>query len=597
MKTQLKNPGRHLIEALTSEQLESLLDTVGSKTLLEKIDKKCSGKETDMAATVKKVLTAKTASGKKNDHSNVRMASDRKIIEAWNELWSRWNDIVFEVGDEDGKYAVQERHWEPPYFDGTALAADLENVAVEMEKMIDRVYEIVNCENVFADAVEEINRAIDSYPDWMGEEDGCSLEFYASRCVLRWLWLSSRTATTPGTVLLDKIESIDADNELVQLDRNAIIDVIAGLPEPVCREIYAGLSNARYSKEQENVYSPWNALMLDFKQRYDKNEYLNQCSRDLEKNWTLGRPLIEKALADNDLEGAEKWLIATFSAYIHDRTKKSTWFPEKSLLDFTGYYLHGKTEYTEAAKLLLMWSDVSKKMDNKERAIAARFQAVVLKNHDGMERVADEYIKLYKEYSTTSLDLLFRQWQDETARKSFNLYREKKNIGDTWVHWMLDAKVKGKTGILEFRNRMKDWLECLIDRSGEFKRQQAHLACLTADLAEKSHRTRYDGLFSTALQHFRQQSDFDKNRNAMARALCPAGTIDTVLTLWKKHFVHLVPDPSSSGSDYQRPVMWITVLYTLNADAYTRLITRWKQIHHRRRNLWKALGEAGLPCD
>ena len=290
MKTQSKNVGHRLTEALTKEQLESLLDSVGSKTLLEKIKKRSGGREKDMADTVKKVLAAGSTAAKKNGRFGVRMASGRKLIEAWDGLWNRWDEIVSEVGDDEGRYAVQEHHWESPCFDGSALAADLEKVAMEMETMIDRVHGIVKNDGLFSDAVGEINQAIGSYPEWMGEEDECCLEYYTSRCVLQWMWLSGMHETKPGAVLLDKIESVFSDNELVELDCSAVVDVIAGMPDPVRREIYAELSNGRYLEEQDNVYSPWNILMLDFRRRYDKGAYLEQCSRDLERNWKLGRP-------------------------------------------------------------------------------------------------------------------------------------------------------------------------------------------------------------------------------------------------------------------------------------------------------------------
>jgi len=258
MKNQSEKPGHRLTEALTKEQLESLLDSVGSKTLLEKIKRHRGGREADMADTVKKVLTAKAAPGKRKGQCKIHMASDRKIIEAWNELWSRWNNIVSEVGgDEDGNYAVQEHHWESPYFDGSTLASDLEKVAVEMEKMIDRVFDLADEEGLFADALDDIDRAIRSYPEWMGADcgDGCMLEYHTSRCVMQWLWFSSMHATKPGTILLDKIESIASDNELVELDRTAVVDVIAGLPDPVRRGIYEELLNGRFSEELENVCS------------------------------------------------------------------------------------------------------------------------------------------------------------------------------------------------------------------------------------------------------------------------------------------------------------------------------------------------------
>ena len=50
-------------------------------------------------------------------------------MEYWSSLWRNYDDIISEVGDEEGKYAVQDHHWEEPYFDGGSLALDLEPIA------------------------------------------------------------------------------------------------------------------------------------------------------------------------------------------------------------------------------------------------------------------------------------------------------------------------------------------------------------------------------------------------------------------------------------------------------------------------------------
>jgi len=219
----------------------------------------------------------------------------------------------------------------------------------------------------------------------------------------------------------------------------------------------------------------------------------------------------------------------------------------------------------------------------------------VLHTPDALKRIVAEYRELFDKNPTRSLDFLFRQWQDETAQRSLQLYPESKKNNDTWVHWAIRSLMEGKTGIPGFRKRLDEWLNGL--NANAFKKQRMHLACLTVDLADKAHRTRFSGLFATAFEDFRQRSELDKTRSSIARDLCPPGTIDTIFKIWIKHFAHLIPDPSSSGSDYLHPVAWVKVLHKLNPDAYAKLIGRWKKTHHLRRNLWRALSEAKLPVE
>ena len=59
-----------------------------------------------------------------------------KIRQEWEHLWSDWNDCVFESESEDGRYVIQEAHWEPPFFDTTALADGLERIAAKMRELV-----------------------------------------------------------------------------------------------------------------------------------------------------------------------------------------------------------------------------------------------------------------------------------------------------------------------------------------------------------------------------------------------------------------------------------------------------------------------------
>jgi len=67
------------------------------------------------------------------------IVSAEKNIEKWNDLWSQWEGVVSEIGDEEGKYVSQDEHWEPPDFDGSAVAEDLEAIAVKLLPLIEEI--------------------------------------------------------------------------------------------------------------------------------------------------------------------------------------------------------------------------------------------------------------------------------------------------------------------------------------------------------------------------------------------------------------------------------------------------------------------------
>ena len=96
------------MEALTKDQLASLLDRLAILT------SEIVHLDPDLAATLSQILNqpdSKTAGP-----AAKRITSLRRLHENWNELWEQWHKIVAEVGDEEGKYAIQDAHWETPYF-------------------------------------------------------------------------------------------------------------------------------------------------------------------------------------------------------------------------------------------------------------------------------------------------------------------------------------------------------------------------------------------------------------------------------------------------------------------------------------------------
>ena len=102
MKANKINVGQLLMKSLTSDQIAQLLNVVASGVDLSRYMDDLKKADPDMAATVGKVLKSRGA--KAEVGAGTRLASDQRSIENWNSLWRQWNDVVAEVGDEDGKF-------------------------------------------------------------------------------------------------------------------------------------------------------------------------------------------------------------------------------------------------------------------------------------------------------------------------------------------------------------------------------------------------------------------------------------------------------------------------------------------------------------
>jgi hypothetical protein len=75
-------------------------------------------------------------------------------------------------GDEEGKYVVQDHHWEPPYLDKSAYTKDLEPIAARMSNLIPPVFDRnLALDFSFADALKTAAEEAWGLTEWI-EDSG-----------------------------------------------------------------------------------------------------------------------------------------------------------------------------------------------------------------------------------------------------------------------------------------------------------------------------------------------------------------------------------------------------------------------------------------
>ena len=125
--------GKRLLKALTKDQLARLLSAIFHLLSEQKIRDLLRIVDPDIKSTLSQLLTKKKPE---------KIISDQKFIEEWHKLWAEWNNIVSDVGDEEGSYVFQEYHWEEPYFDCSALSLDLDKVASKMYPCLEKIHQL-----------------------------------------------------------------------------------------------------------------------------------------------------------------------------------------------------------------------------------------------------------------------------------------------------------------------------------------------------------------------------------------------------------------------------------------------------------------------
>jgi len=595
MKNKEIKIGQHLTESLTTEQIACMLEVVASAGDLKRLMSDFKKADPDMAATVENILKGGRSSA--DGKTEIRLASHKRTMENWNSLWRHWHNIVAEVGNEEGKYAVQDHHWEEPYFDGSFFASHLKPVARDMLGLIDDVYKSVGDPDLFLEALTDIEENISSYPEWMGVEYGesCELEKNATFCVLRWLWSGLQHETHTGVTLLEKVIEIEEFYELVYLNRNACVEFFVKLPADTCREIYTYMEDEPHEIDLSNAFSHWHQIHHDYESRFDSTKYLETCREHLSHNWRYGRPLVDDAMKRKEYKEAERWLENTFSSFLERRTKKK-WYPELSLL-MSQYEYHMEEGQEEVADLLLLWSKVSSKLGNLQRGAAAQLQGVIFRLTSDCEAIIKEYKRLIKPKIKKTIDPLFEQWKTEMAERSLSHYMDAPPVSDSWIHWLIEAGLEPKKKKEWFLSELNSWLNKLKKDKKTFKKQWRWLSRLTADLpGSNTLKQKYPVFYRTVLPKEEFPDELlGKFRCSGLKKMKAGPSLFLAMDVWKEHLHLIVPDPADAyKSDYTDHAAWCKAVHELNKKTCNELISKWRKKHNRRRNLWRDLKAIGL---
>lgn len=184
--------GERLSNALTQQEIAQLIDALLMVLSPEFQEQAIAQLPEDTQQTVKQILTP-ASTVEPIQASETQTVSLAKQAQTWSELWRGWDDTVAEASEE-GKYIVQEAHWEPPYFDTTTFIEDLERVAVQMQPLLQTAFEHgFMPDHGFASALLEAESEISSgLEDWMELTDGLYLEHHLTNCLLQWEWLTAQ---------------------------------------------------------------------------------------------------------------------------------------------------------------------------------------------------------------------------------------------------------------------------------------------------------------------------------------------------------------------------------------------------------------------
>ena len=533
-----------------------------------------------------------------------------KVIQDWKQAWADWDRVIGEACDEDGKYVLQEHHWEEPCFDPLSVTGDLEPIAARMSVLLPRVWdENLDSDFSFAEAVvESMDEIASSLPDWMPPFDceGFCLGPEATACLIEW---EQRTWGREGKEtfgLIDKLRELEAANSGLALDERVVAAFVRGLGREAKGNILKGIrahqGEDSWKKVLNSAHSGWFNIYKDLCRGQDRSGYLETCRARISQDWSLALPVAKELVRKKANEELFQVCAEAATSFLSLRDGK-TWDPRESLLVPRG---NGPTRENPDERLIFLlgaWKQAAVALGREDTGAAIQLQLDLLANWKNWDKALAAFSRIPPPGFDAMRDKLFDQWRLLVTERSvdrfdfdrdqFSLW-EKPRTDRSWVRALADAACQGEAGAVGFQESIRLWLkEMEADRNSPRRGLNA-VARLSLDLEGGD----WLRTLSPALAGILgcgwtiDKALLDSRRKWLSR-LGGAALVPELQVFWKRNVIRFIPDPVCS--DYERCVDWLRALWEIDPDAGKRLLGQWGAIHWRRRNLWRAVRGKGLP--
>jgi len=517
---------------------------------------------------------------------NKTFPSNQKTIEEWNELLKKLNDIIYEAGNENGKYIEKEPHWEPPYCDRTYIAKDIEKISGQILNFIKNSFDTLpKNENLFFDLFKELGRQIDLLPEWFySMEDRMRLEKKSTECVLLWEYSNIKKYNLTIKDFINRLVDYDIKLNIISFDKDVFINFILELSEKESGEILEAIRNHPYLIENRNkTYYMWTDLYKKLSEKYDESSYIIFCKNTIQSDWKNGVPVIEKLIEEKKYAEAEKIIENTLSVFLNDKKWKKfniLIFPLKKT-----FY-----NYQEKNKNLLMifnfYKIILEKTERHNLLNVVDFQINVMNKVYLFELIKNEYKKNFED--KIFIDL-YSQWKEYIVSQTLDYHY--KNKKKNWVHYLIETEIEKKNDYKNGITNICDWANRLTDYQ-VFIKEKNILRILTRDLNTINKISENFPFFykNIIIENYYSNSEdeLEIERKKYLNKFDTNAIYDTIMNIWILHAKKLVPDPNiTKNSNYWEHIQCLKSVMEISPETGKRILERWKSIYKNRKNLWK----------
>lgn len=544
-----------------------------------------------LMADSRRVLLQVLAPATETSDDPATAVSVEKQRAQWGIYHKAWNKLMSKALTENSAYWIQENHWEPPYFDTSAFLDDLLEVLQKMAPLRETaiVHRFKGLPD-FPSDLGEIYAAIEAgTPDWSYFEESLDLNRAFTTEVMAWSWASARFQGQTPAGFLEAFYPVDLElrDRYIELNTAGFVDFFVSLEPEARQQILACLEQHHqdWADELDALGSPWCTLYLALLRQQRPEAFLATQTDLIEQDWQQGAEVVRLWCERGDPDKAWELVQMTFAELIRQKRLGSDWAAETSLLASSKEL--DTADRNAALDLLELAQQLAGQLGLTELDPVLQIQRQALEQDTGWEPM----LKLFRGLPLVPANrqALFADWKSLMVLKTFWLNQP----SDGWVSWLLDAALTPDHQP-ELSGRVSRWLES-VEGSGL---SQPLLLLLTQDLLAIHRREKaYPKLSQQLGRHLQlgmNQQDRADRRRYLKQLLDPS-ILEQLLEIWRRYAHLCVPDPArASGSDYEAHAAWLKALQELGSDQLEPLLDNWRNIHHRRRNLWKALAAVGI---
>ncbi len=589
-KTKSRGYFTQLNHALTQEELDLFL-----KTLFEHIEPSTwntilSKLPNDIQFVISRILH--------HDHkSDIKLRSERKLQEEWQILWDEWEDLLNQIHDR-GPFMTRDAPWKEPYLDLSLLIEELDAFASKLLPFLPTAFQkrlspYIDNRKV----ISEVCKKIDEIPEWYEIYPEC-IEFGEHFTRYYLLWEKYRWENQKVRDVFTFIQNIFKSLKNVHwffIDDGDLISFIMEFPEHLLKDLLKEMNNKDrhpfLKKELHNVDSFWYNLYLELSKEFDPSLYYSELKNSIPKQWDFGLIVLEWELNHRRFEDAWNTARRTMKSLKHSQHQFKSWDFSKELIGIKCPY--SSPLRNDLIHFFQLYENLAQKTGHKKIAHQASLHLASL-------QWLNDWKKMIKAFNTSPLPEQDKAHYINSWIKYILYinarYSTVSNNHYEWVEWLISFAFNNMKNPESVRDRMIRWLLGFYGHKEKLNKYRYSLFLFSRTVLSCIPKKKFP--FPTLRKVINANALEPPDMNSKKfyfKKILDERFMYAIEEFWRENILYFVPDPGRAyGHEYAHEAEWAKAVTEIAPEKALELLKEWKQKHHRKRNLWKALEKKGL---